>query len=287
VPAGPPTLPATARPPVLRASSSSASTRTRQWPSRWRAPGRPAAEIQVTRRWVRSTLRTHSLHRRHTLRTQTHTAGEPRSLGRHRPRVGVPSGTTGEPPTPVVPKGFFPPRRPRHARGTSQGEPPSSRLSPGHPQQRLGGQEAEHTLYHLREVTQHVGAPWVCGAGAAAIAATAAHRLHASPTRLSEHYGGSKGPAREVPAHSVRRTARARVTSGDGGARVTSGARRCRPCLGRAAVLLTVSLRSPQSTLSCAREIRPLPPEPLAAHAPLSFASSHLSLVHEFFEDRD
>lgn len=29
--------------------------------------------------------------------------------------------------------------------------------SPGYPQQRLGRQEGEHTLHHLREVTQHVG----------------------------------------------------------------------------------------------------------------------------------
>lgn len=55
----------------ILASSASATTRTKQCPSRWPASATPA-EIQVTLRWVRSTLRTHSLHRRHTLGTQKH-----------------------------------------------------------------------------------------------------------------------------------------------------------------------------------------------------------------------
>lgn len=55
----------------ILASSASATTRTKQCPSRWPASATPA-EIQVTLRWVRSTLRTHSLHRRHTLGMQKH-----------------------------------------------------------------------------------------------------------------------------------------------------------------------------------------------------------------------
>ncbi|KAK2103481.1 hypothetical protein P7K49_017337 [Saguinus oedipus] len=65
--------------------------------------------------------------------------------------------------------------------------------SPGHPQQCLGGQEGEHTLHHLRQVTQHEGAPWVYGGGAAAVAA-ATHRLHSSSARRNQTYGGSEGP---------------------------------------------------------------------------------------------
>lgn len=50
--------------------------------------------------------------------------------------------------------------------------------SPGHSQQRLGGQEGEYTLHHLRQVTQHEGAPGVCGGAAVA---AAARQLHSSP----------------------------------------------------------------------------------------------------------
>lgn len=63
--------------------------------------------------------------------------------------------------------------------------PPHS-PSPGYPQQRLGGQEGEHTLHHLREVTQHIGTSRVGGGGAAA-----AHRLHSSPTG-QKPYGSSE-----------------------------------------------------------------------------------------------
>ena len=55
----------------LLASSSSATTRTRQCCARWQGSAE-SAEIQVTFRWVRNTLRTHSLHKRHTLGTHTH-----------------------------------------------------------------------------------------------------------------------------------------------------------------------------------------------------------------------
>lgn len=72
------------------------------------------------------------------------------------------------------------PRAPGPPGGAPGSASPAStrrRSSPGHPQQRLGGQEGEHTLHHLRQVTQHEGAPWV--RGRAAIAA-AARRLHPS-----------------------------------------------------------------------------------------------------------
>lgn len=62
--------------------------------------------------------------------------------------------------------------------------------SPGYPQQRLGGQEGEHTLHHLREVTQHVGTPRVSEGGGGGGAAAAAHQLHSSPTR-QKRYGSS------------------------------------------------------------------------------------------------
>lgn len=73
--------------------------------------------------------------------------------------------------------------------------------SPGHSQQRLGGQEGEDTLHHLRQVTQHEGAPGVCGG--AAIAA-AARQLHSSP----------RAPAAEPRRRGVRSAPSARPARG-------------------------------------------------------------------------
>ena len=63
----------------LLTSSSSATTRTRQCCARWQGSAE-SAEIQVTFRWVRNTLRTHSLHKRHTLGTHTQRTVNGRSL---------------------------------------------------------------------------------------------------------------------------------------------------------------------------------------------------------------
>lgn len=121
------TKPATARArrPFLLASSSSAAARTKQCCSRRPAAAEPA-DIQVTRRWVRNTLRAHSPHKRHTLRRKPHKgswAHVPFAL----PRLPTPTPSAQRRETPAGSS----PRRGRWRRAGSEREPGAGKTFEG------------------------------------------------------------------------------------------------------------------------------------------------------------